>query len=590
MELRFLYCLLLFILSLLPFSISSCNNSSDYAILSLAFSSVSNFHPIGCRFPIDELRLSSKNLSGTISWSVLGNLSGLRLLDLSGNSLRGSIPGGFWSSASLLHVDLAGNQLGGALRFNPVRSGSPSSLRFLNLSGNRFTSVVGVKRMGALKVFDVSRNSISGVIPKDLPKLSKLDFLNISYNNFSGTVDSKVLNKFGRSAFIRAGSITFMSSASSPSTPLNHKSNSRNRRKRVIRLGIIISAASIVSILVLLGCVLYVSKCKKNKKKQQGEIEAPPPSEEVGWVAEARWSAPVVVFEKPLMELTFADLAAATSRFGRESQLAEGGGRSGPAYRAVLPGDFHVVVRVVEHARELPESDAAAGFYNLGLLRHPNLLPLLGYCIAGSEKLLLYEYMERGDLHRWLHELPAGKPDVEDWTGDTWEAGEEKRAVGDWPTRHRIALGIARGLAFLHQGWAGSGRAVVHGHLVPTNVLLGDDLEPRIADFGGPDGGTPEDDVYSFGLIVFELVTGRAGWDEEIVGRTRILIREGKTIDLMDSRLGAEEVPSVSELEGEIMECLQVGYLCTAQSPEKRPTMQQVVGLLKDIRPTSSSS
>ncbi|KAI4971484.1 hypothetical protein ZWY2020_002398 [Hordeum vulgare] len=85
---------------------------------------------------------------------------------------------------------------------------------------------------------------------------------------------------------------------------------------------------------------------------------------------------------------------------------------------------------------------------------------------------------------------------MEDTTGgDIWEASEDKRSISDWPTRHHIALGVARGLAFLHQGWAGSGRAMVHGHLVPTNVLLSDELEPQISDFGHLGGGGDEDDA-----------------------------------------------------------------------------------------------
>jgi serine/threonine protein kinase len=210
--------------------------------------------------------------------------------------------------------------------------------------------------------------------------------------------------------------------------------------------------------------------------------------------------------------------------------------------------------------------------------------------VAGKEKLLLYEYMEKGDLHRWLHELPAGRPDMDDTgSGDIWEAAEVKRSISDWPTRHRIALGVARGLAFLHQGWAGgSGRAaVVHGHLVPTNVLLCDDLEPRISDFGHnndpPSAATPEGDVYGFGVLVLELMTGQAGWDEASVSWARGIIRDGKGLDIVDPRVRDEAAGA--EAEREMVECLRVGYLCTAHAPDKRPTMQQVVGVLKDIRP-----
>jgi serine/threonine protein kinase len=214
-----------------------------------------------------------------------------------------------------------------------------------------------------------------------------------------------------------------------------------------------------------------------------------------------------------------------------------------------------------------------------------------GSFTAGREKLLLYEYMEKGDLHRWLHELPAGQPDMDDaaGSGDIWETAEDKRSISDWPTRHRIALGVARGLAFLHQGWAGSGRAVVHGHMVPTNVLLGDDLEPRISDFGRLGGGedaTAEGDVYGFGVLVLELMTGQGRWDEASVSWARGIVRDGKGLDIVDPRVHGDAAAG-PEAEREMVECLRVGYLCTAHAPDKRPTMQQVVGVLKDIRPAA---
>jgi hypothetical protein len=228
-----------------------------------------------------------------------------------------------------------------------------------------------------------------------------------------------------------------------------------------------------------------------------------------------------------------------------------------------------------------------------GAARAPQLLKFKARpFIAGREKLLLYEYMEKGDLHRWLHELPAGRPDTDDDDADIWEtAAEEKRSISDWPTRHRIALGVARGLAFLHQGWAGSGRAVVHGHLVPTNVLLGDDLEPRISDFGHLGGGggedaTAEGDVYGFGVLVLELMTGQARWDEASVSWARGIVRDGKALDIVDPRVHGDAAAG-PDAEREMVECLRVGYLCTAQAPDKRPTMQQVVGVLKDIRPAA---
>ncbi|KAJ6842204.1 putative LRR receptor-like serine/threonine-protein kinase [Iris pallida] len=571
---------------LLPFTHSSCND--DLSVLASAFASVANFQSPDCsnlRSTLQELILPSRNLTGTVSWNLLSTIPSLRVVDLSGNRLHGSVPGGFWSSPSLLDVNLADNRLGGALRF-----GRSSSLKKLNLSGNRFTSAeglsglpglrsldvsrnelglvpVGLGELGELSYLDVSCNSMEGDFYRDLGRvLPRLRFLNVSYNNFSGKAESMTTNKFGKSAFVNAGSSAFTSAAasaaadtsSSSSTSTHdqkkeHKNNSvRSGRRRVNRLLAVVVAASIaIGLITIVG--FFVCAVKRRRRSERGwkeEERGVKAAEEVpAWVAGAKWTAPVVVFDKPLMELRFSDLAAATSGFGRESQLAEGG-RSGAAYRAVLPGDMNVVVRVAEGATEAEECEAAAGFQEMAKLRHPNLLPLLGYCIAGREKLLLYEYMERGDLHRWLHELPTGHPGVEDWSADAWEpqhstddrratpassppAGSSSATSEDWPTRHRIALGIARGLAFLHQGWAGptsTGRApVVHGHLVPSNVLLGDDLEPRIADiaiaYGA--GGTPEGDVRSFGLLVMELVTGRGGGGGG--GRRRRSRRSGST-------------------------------------------------------------
>jgi serine/threonine protein kinase len=210
--------------------------------------------------------------------------------------------------------------------------------------------------------------------------------------------------------------------------------------------------------------------------------------------------------------------------------------------------------------------------------------------ITGKQKLLLFEYMEKGDLYRWLHELPAGSIDTEDISIDMLDPTvEDRKSPGDWPRRYRIILGIARGMAFLHQGWAGSsGRPIVHGHLVPTNVLLGEDMEPRISDFivarpCGGNGETAEGDVYRFGLLVFELVTGQAKWDEASTSWVRGVVRNRKGLNIVDA--GLRDEAAGTEAEKEVTECLQVGFLCTASSPEKRPTMQQVVGLLKDVRP-----
>ncbi|XP_057764082.1 calmodulin-binding receptor kinase CaMRLK [Salvia miltiorrhiza] len=670
------------LISLLSLSESSpCSNTSDRALLAKAFASVSGFEPswfFNTSCSVSQINLSSRNLTGAISWKHLTNITHLRALDLSANRLTGSVPPSLWLLPNLAEINLSNNRLGGAaglpkpasLSSSPLRKIDLSFNRFrnftylsnfpnltsLNLSGNDFrvalplwfTNLTNLQSLDisgcnisgnlspisglkSLKHLDISINRFTGNFPADIPSLVNLSFFNISFNNVSGFLDSKYVHKFGSSAFIHAGNLTTRNKTAAATTTtatapdlhikpnpptLRHKPPPQNqeidlspakkpRPRSKTRKTIILGASLGSSIAAVAVAVLAYYRCRNRSRARQSKwsistpIQTPFRMEKSGpfsfetesgssWVADIKepTSAAVVMFEKPLMNLTFKDLIAATSHFGKESLLAEG--RCGPLYRAVLPGDIHVAIKVLENARSLSRDDAAAMFEDFSRLKHPNLLPVSGYCIAGKEKLVLYEFMANGDLHRWLHELPTGAPNVEDWSGDTWEiqsgAGDGPQHTSpekmEWHTRHRIAVGVARGLAYLHHARS---KPVVHGHLVPSNILLADDLEPRITDFAASQdqvAGSTEDDVYSFGVVLVELLTGQRG-SCHAVDWVRRLVKDGEGANALDSRLrGCGD--SVSQM----VECLRVGYLCTAEAPEKRPTMQQVLGLLKDIHPT----
>ncbi|KAL9321099.1 hypothetical protein ACSQ67_012938 [Phaseolus vulgaris] len=657
--------ILLLLVALVDSKYYSCKNE-DQELVSKAFQSVSGFNSSWFQSAsncsnadvIKGLNLSFKNLSGSISWKYLRNMSKLEVLDLSGNFLQGQVPNWLWTSSTLLVVNLSQNRFGGSI--NPTsQNGSFSSLKNLNLSFNRFTnqlhlsgfsnlksldlshnnlrnlplgfqnltnlhqlnlsncnikgSVKPISSLTSLSFLDLSNNSLNGSFPSDFPPLNTIKFLNISHNNFKASTALDRFRKFGKSAFFHAGHNFSYTASKTPklgatSTPASisnppheqshhiqaEKKRRREKQKSKQKPRRMIAGLSCGSTLVVVGlCMCVVWRCRRKRqwaKRNKWAISKPVPvsmkMEKSGpfafetesgtsWVADLKEpsSAPVVMFEKPLMNLTFVDLIAATSHFGKDSLLAEG--RCGPVYRAVLTGDIHVAIKVIENARDVHHDDAVALFVDLSQLKHPNLLPLSGYCIAGAT---------------------SGETNVEDWSGDTWEIvqnGAVSRASPPekmaWPLRHRIAVGVARGLAFLHH--AGS-RPVVHGHLVTSNVLIGDDFEPRIADFGFRKFGresaaaaancSTETDVYCFGVVLMELLTGRGGTAETVVW-VRKAVREGHAVRALDERL---KLSGGGDSENEMVESLRVAYLCTAESPGKRPTMQQVLGLLKDIHPS----
>ncbi|KAL1225935.1 Calmodulin-binding receptor kinase CaMRLK [Cardamine amara subsp. amara] len=659
---------LLLLLSLVSFSHSetstvSCSNGTDFRQLTRVFRYVSGFNSSwfssNCSAVITDIVLPSRNLNGTVSWSRLRNLTRLRVLDLSNNSLDGSVPTWLWSKPGLDSVNLSRNRFGGSIRVISF-NGSVSSVKELNLSFNRFTNAVnltgftnltaldlsrnnlGVLPLGlgslsglehldisrckingsvkpisglkSLSYLDLSENSMNGSFPVDFPNLNYLRFLNLSANRFSGSVGFDKYRKFGKSAFLHGGDFVFNVSKIPKQQrryppPHRHPPSPRHRTVKTHRFnrtplvtGLSSSLGALIILVVAVTVFVICRRSKAARMKSRWAISDPQPLDvkmdksgpfEFGtesgssWVADIKepTAAPVVMASKPLMNLTFKDLIVATSHFGTESVISDG--TCGPLYRAVLPGDLHVAIKVLEKIRDVDQNDAVIAFEALTRLKHPNLLTLSGYCIAGKEKLILYEFMANGDLHRWLHELPAGETNVEDWSADTWEShvGDSSPEKTNWLIRHRIAIGVARGLAYLHH--VGN----THGHLVATNILLTETLEPRISDFGfkniaktGDDtnNNNVEFDVYSFGVILFELLTGKQGNDENVKS-VRRLVKERRGEEALDSRLRL----AVEESVNEMVESLRIGYFCTAETPGKRPTMQQVLGLLKDIRTVS---
>ncbi|CAA2997865.1 probable LRR receptor-like serine threonine-kinase At2g24230 [Olea europaea subsp. europaea] len=598
--------------------------------------------------PLEVIDLSRNQFQGHIAevnFSSTFNWSKLVYLDLSGNQLSGKFFSGLIYAPNLKYLNLAQNRftkqqfLSINMLFNleylnlsstnligeiPSNISYLSSLKTLDLSKNHLRNHIPPFGIKNLQVLDVSYNNLTGDIPLMLlGGLREMERFNFSYNNLS-FCGSQIPSETLQSAFIGS-----MNSCPIAANPAFFKRKSQKHRGLKLALALTLSMVSLLVGLLFLafGCRRKTRNwtVKQNSYKEEQTISGPFSfqTDSTTWVADVKQatSVPVVIFEKPLLNFTFADLLTATCHFDRGSLLAEG--RFGPVYGGLLPGGVHVAVTVLVHGSIITDDEAARELEYLGRIKHPNLVPLTGYCLAGEQRIAIYEYMENGNLQNLLYDLPLGVQTTEDWTNDTWEEDENngiqnvgtKGSLITWRFRHKIALGTARALAFLHHGCS---PPIIHKDVKASSVYLDSNLEPRISDFGlarifgnEPDseiaGGSPgyvppeflqpetsslkdpspKSDVYGFGVILFELITGKKPVEDDypdekeasLISWVRGLVRTNHASQAIDPKIrgtGPEE---------QIVEALKIGYLCTAELPSKRPSMQQVVGLLKDLEP-----
>ncbi|KAL5547498.1 hypothetical protein UlMin_002729 [Ulmus minor] len=598
---------------------------------------------------LEVIDLSKNQFQGHISqvqFNASYNWSSLVYLDLSENHLSGEILHNLNHAQNLKHLNLAYNRFSRqefprierllALEYLnlsrtslighvPAEISRLSSLNTLDLSDNYLSGLIPILRVENLQVLDVSHNNFTGVIPVSLfNKLPSMERYNFSYNNLT-LCASDIAPKTLQTAFL--GSLNSCPIAANPSL--------FKRRAHNKHMGLKLALVLTLSMVCLLSGLLFLAfGCRRRSKswavkqpsyKEEQNISGPFSfqTDSTTWVADVKQatSVPVVIFEKPLLNITFADLLSATSNFDRGTLLAEG--KFGPVYRGFLPGGIHVAVKVLVHGSTLTEQEAARELEYLGRIKHPNLVPLTGYCLAGDQRLAIYDYMENGNLQNLLHDLPLGVQTTEDWSTDTWEEDDNNgiQNVGSegllttWRFRHKIALGTARALAFLHHGCS---PPIIHRDVKASSVYLDYNLEPRLSDFGlakvfgsgldeemshgspgyvAPefsklevDTPTPKSDVFCFGVVLFELITGKKpigdDYPEEkeanLADWVRGLVRKNKASRAIDQKIrntGSED---------QMVEALKIGYLCTADLPSKRPSMHQVVGLLKDIEPSGN--
>ncbi|KAL6570542.1 hypothetical protein OROGR_000092 [Orobanche gracilis] len=280
-------------------------------------------------------------------------------------------------------------------------------------------------------------------------------------------------------------------------------------------------------------------------------------------------------------------LKAATNNFDIANKIGEGG--FGPVYKGVLPDGTVIAVKQLSSKSKQGNREFVNEIGMISALQHPNLVKLFGCCIQGNQLLLIYEYLENNSLARALF----GRAD--------------QKLNLDWSTRKKICMGIAKGLAYLHEE---SRLKIVHRDIKATNVLLDKDLNAKISDFGlakldeeenthistriagtigymAPEYAmrgylTDKADVYSFGIVALEIASGRSNTNyrpkEEFVyllDWAYVLQEQGNLLDLVDPSLGSDYSKS------EALRMLNLSLLCANPSPTLRPSMSSVVSMLE---------
>ncbi|KAK4493241.1 hypothetical protein RD792_017891 [Penstemon davidsonii] len=579
-----------------------------------------------------RVRIQNNRLSGSIPIGF-GNLSKLQRLEMANNNLTGEIPEDLTLSTSLSFIDVSGNKLDSSLPSNVLSiptlqtfSASSNNLKgkipdqfqdceslsvldlsynhffgkipqsiascekmvTLNLKSNEFTGEIPtvLATMPTLSILDLSNNSLSGKIPQNFGSSLALEMLNLSYNKLEGPVpNSGILMTINPNDLIgNAG----LCGAILP--PCSRSIVYANRPRKVhinhIVIGFLVGMSVIlgVGIMVFTGRMMYKRwyLCSYSFsdifKKNNSE-----------------WPWRLVAFQR--LSFTSSDILSCI----KESNVIGIGG-SGIVYKAETQRS-HAVVAVKKLWRS--ESDVETGDDELfaevnllGKLRHRNIVRLLGYLHNEKDVMMLYEYMPNGSLGEALHGKQGGKMLV------------------DWVSRYNVALGVAQGLAYLHHDCHPS---IIHRDVKSNNILLDSDFEARIADFGlartmlhknetvsmvagsygyiAPEYGytlkvDEKSDIYSYGVVLMELLTGKTPLDSSFGESIDIVEWVRKKLNFkgaLEETLDCDIAGQCKHVQEEMLLVLKIALLCTAKLPKDRPSMRDIITMLGEAKPRRKS-
>ncbi|KAG5048312.1 hypothetical protein JHK85_009415 [Glycine max] len=550
-----------------PDNLSSCKNLNSLNVHGNKLSGTvpSAFHSLES---MTYLNLSSNNLQGSIpiELSRIGNLD---TLDISNNNIIGSIPSSIGDLEHLLKLNLSRNHLTG---FIPAEFGNLRSVMDIDLSNNQLSGLIPeeLSQLQNIISLRLEKNKLSGDVSSLLNCFS-LSLLNVSYNNLVGVIpSSKNFSRFSPDSFIGNPGLCVDWLDSSC---LGSHSTERVTLSKAAILGIAIGALAILFMILLAACRPH----NPASFSDDGSFDKP-----------VNYSPPKLVILHMNMALhVYDDIMRMTENLSEKYII--GYGASSTVYKCVLKNCKPVAIKKLysHYPQYLKEFETE--LETVGSIKHRNLVSLQGYSLSPYGNLLFYDYMENGSIWDLLH-------------------GPTKKKKLDWDLRLKIALGSAQGLSYLHHDCS---PRIIHRDVKSSNILLDKDFEPHLTDFGiakslcpskthtstyimgtigyiDPEYArtsrlTEKSDVYSYGIVLLELLTGRKAVDNESNLHHLILSKTANdgVMETVDP-----DITATCKDMGAVKKVFQLALLCTKKQPVDRPTMHEVTRVLASLVPS----